>query len=559
MEPIFLFVPGGGGAGHRRLPDPGAGGPGPGGPPRGEAGGLPQPHLRRRWSATRRGSAPRPTPRGSRCWWTRPTGPTSASTLPSPQRHGPGGRTWRWPASTRPLPSLTQTAVLHASGRLVPPAPGGPADGDLPVQLPSYLLMASMDGCLGLLEDQGRPSSPPGSAGWRTLTGRSRTCGTSAARATGKRRADPPRRLCLGPRQDPHLHPGQPLTGVELKDRLRADYRIGGGDGPDHYVVAMTGLGNDDTMPTCLPVPCWPWTGQCGPLPGGRPPPVQRHTLPPRRCSVEEAAMAQGGLSFLYDAMGKVSGEYLWAYPRHPSGDPGEEITVDLVETVEQLYQAGVRLIGTRGKAPHHHLRPGGTRTDEGTAVSGAEPYPAGHRRERLAGGRGATWPASGCRPHDREARPPAAGRVPVAAGRRGGHRPGLGGLRDPCPGWGGCGRCCPWWCSRWRTPPSSSWPGRRPAASAGTPRTGGPCTRPSPCAPGSPWRGVTAAAPLAGEGRLDPPQTGWPWCGPAWGAALLVGGVLYFCGALERKATGEMMGTLQVGGALTGLGAQRP
>ena len=31
---------------------------------------------------------------------------------------------------------------------------------------------------------------------------------------------------------------------------------------------------------------------------------------------------------------------------------PGEEITVDLVETVEQLYQAGVRLIGTRGKPP---------------------------------------------------------------------------------------------------------------------------------------------------------------------------------------------------------------
>ena len=31
---------------------------------------------------------------------------------------------------------------------------------------------------------------------------------------------------------------------------------------------------------------------------------------------------------------------------------------MDLVETVEQLYQAGVRLIGTRA-SPHHHLRPG--------------------------------------------------------------------------------------------------------------------------------------------------------------------------------------------------------
>ena len=63
--------------------------------------------------------------------------------------------------------------------------------------------------------------------------------------------------------------------------------------------------------------------------------------------------MGPGGLTFLYDAMGKVSGEYIWAYPPGiPLVTPGEEITVDLVETVERLYQAGVRLIGTRGKPP---------------------------------------------------------------------------------------------------------------------------------------------------------------------------------------------------------------
>ena len=121
----------------------------------------------------------------------------------------------------------------------------------------------------------------------------------------------------------------------------------------DHYVVAMTGLGNDDTMPTRLASALLALDRQYGPCQEAAPPPAQRHTLPPRRCSVEEAAMAQGGLSFLYDAMGKVSGEYLWAYPPGiPLVTPGEEITVDLVETVEQLYQAGVRLIGTRGKPP---------------------------------------------------------------------------------------------------------------------------------------------------------------------------------------------------------------
>ena len=85
---------------------------------------------------------------------------------------------------------------------------------------------------------------------------------------------------------------------------------------------------------------------------------------------------------------------------------------------------------------------------------------------------------------------------------------------------------------------PSSSWPGRRPAASAGTPRTGGPCTRPSPCAPGSPWRGHRRR-PLAGGHRLDPPRRGGrgvdrPGGRPAGG------GRAVFCGALERKATGR-------------------
>lgn len=50
--------------------------------------------------------------------------------------------------------------------------------------------------------------------------------------------------------------------------------------------------------------------------------------------------------------MGKVCGEYIWAYPPGiPLIAPGEEITPPLVETVEGLYRAGVR-VGTRGKPP---------------------------------------------------------------------------------------------------------------------------------------------------------------------------------------------------------------
>ena len=50
------------------------------------------------------------------------------------------------------LPSLTQTAVLHASGQRVPLPEVARQTGIFQSSSPSYLLMASMDGCLRLLE-----------------------------------------------------------------------------------------------------------------------------------------------------------------------------------------------------------------------------------------------------------------------------------------------------------------------------------------------------------------------------------------------------------------------
>ena len=209
-SPVFLLAPVVEGLGIAGSLTPDAGGPGPGGPPRGEAGGLPQPHLRR--GGQRHG--------GDLCQ------AAHAQGVPVLVDEAHGAHLGLHPAFPpnamalgadlavaslhKTLPSLTQTAVLHASGQAGAPAPGGPADGDLPVQLP--LLPA--DGLHGRLpaacwRTGGRPSAPPGPGGWRTLTGRSRACGTSAARATGRQAGEAlPGVFAWDPRQDPHLHPG---------------------------------------------------------------------------------------------------------------------------------------------------------------------------------------------------------------------------------------------------------------------------------------------------------------------------------------------------------------
>ena len=252
------------------------------------------------------------------------------------------------------LPSLTQTAVLHASGRLVPLPQVARQTGIFQSSSPSYLLMASMDGCLGLLETQGETLC----AAWaRRLAEFDRQIqslrhlrcpghGAAVGEAIPGVFAWDPTKILISTRDSA-------LTGVELKDRLRADYHIEVEMALDHYAVAMTGLGNGDDMPARLAQALLALDREAGPRQGEPLPPAEPYTLPPRKLGLEEAAMGPGGLTFLYDAMGKVSGEYLWAYPPGiPLVTPGEEITVDLVETVEQLYQAGVRLIGTRGKPP---------------------------------------------------------------------------------------------------------------------------------------------------------------------------------------------------------------
>jgi arginine/lysine/ornithine decarboxylase len=121
----------------------------------------------------------------------------------------------------------------------------------------------------------------------------------------------------------------------------------------DRYAVAMTGLGTDDTMPARLAQALLELDEKFGPA--EEVPPLETVTqLPPRKMSIEEAAMSEGKVDFLYDSMGKVCGEYIWAYPPGiPLITPGEVITTPVVETIERLHLAGVNLIGTRGKPPY--------------------------------------------------------------------------------------------------------------------------------------------------------------------------------------------------------------
>ncbi len=250
------------------------------------------------------------------------------------------------------LPSLTQTAVLHASGRLVLLPEVTRQTGIFQSSSPSYLLLASMDGCLRLLTEQGDALC----RAWkdRLTDFDRRTEGLQHLRLLGHGRfvgEQYPDIFALDPAKIVISTRNSALTGVELMEILRKDYHIELEMAVKHYAVAMTGMGTDDTMPARLADALLAMDAQYG---GAEKetelPPVE---LPPRRCSIADAVEQSGGLSFMYEVMNETCGEYIWAYPPGiPLITPGEVITGALMMQIEEHYRAGVKLVGTRGKPP---------------------------------------------------------------------------------------------------------------------------------------------------------------------------------------------------------------
>lgn len=250
------------------------------------------------------------------------------------------------------LPSLTQTALLHASGRLVLLPEVTRQTGIFQSSSPSYLLLASIDGCIRLLAEQGE--SLCGAWKERLADFDRRTEGLRHLRLMGHGRETGesyPGIFALDPAKIVISTRNSALSGVELLEILRKDYHIELEMALRDYAVAMTGMGTDDTMPARLAEALLAVDEKYGG--------AEKETdspnieLPPRRCLIADAVEHDGGLSFLYEVMNETCGEYIWAYPPGiPLITPGEVITGSLIMQIEELYRAGVKLVGTRGKPP---------------------------------------------------------------------------------------------------------------------------------------------------------------------------------------------------------------
>ena len=243
------------------------------------------------------------------------------------------------------LPSLTQTAVLHQSGGRVDPVHVQHALSMFGSSSPSYPMLASIDGCVNFLAQDGGQALD----NWHVQI---EDFYQNAHKIS-------PFSLLTQGRDLTHIHSHDrgkltiftsetSFTGKALMETLRRDYNIELEMGGASYALAMTSLatrGEDffhlaqalekigrKTVALGTPAffPTWPAAY----------PPV----MPP-----QEATRANSSPKAVRDALGHISAGYVWLFPPGvPLCLPGTKITKEIVDFLETCQEYALPISHTR-------------------------------------------------------------------------------------------------------------------------------------------------------------------------------------------------------------------
>lgn len=247
------------------------------------------------------------------------------------------------------LPGLTQTALLHRNG-------GRISDDELERQLgifetssPSYLLMASIDGCVRLIGEQGNRLF----SDWemRLAAFDERTGSLCRLRLPGhgaERDRQEDGIYAMDPSKIVILTSEAGISGTELSSMLRNRFHIELEMAAARHAVAMTGLGDSDTNLERLADALLAIDGMLSekdaPMPIGAPAVWQRELLVPEY-GIAEAVCGETELVPVSQAIGRISAGYLWAYPPGvPILIPGERIGGELPALLREYRMCGVEL-----------------------------------------------------------------------------------------------------------------------------------------------------------------------------------------------------------------------
>ncbi|MGN1346111.1 MAG: decarboxylase, partial [Eubacteriales bacterium] len=233
------------------------------------------------------------------------------------------------------LPSLTQTGLLHVSGELVDPAVVAQSLTMFETSSPSYVFMASIDGCLHAMTD------PALFAGWAEKIAYLRK---TAAACTGVHLRIPEGVFAFD--ESKLILSCDGYSGGELAEILRERFAVEPEMIARGYVLLMTGAGDTWEMTERL-------RGALTYL-GEHSRPVRGEALhsaygivPECVMTLADARMAETEVLPLEEAEGRISAEFVMPYPPGiPLLAPGERITSGHIAAVRE----GTHVLTTRGE-----------------------------------------------------------------------------------------------------------------------------------------------------------------------------------------------------------------
>jgi len=250
------------------------------------------------------------------------------------------------------MPAMTQTALLHVCSGRVDHERLAQAMRMFNTSSPSYVLMASMDRCLRLLDrekdalfaryDENLSRFSEGIRDLKNLSvlghGRDEESLREAFFAFDRGK------LIINTEKTG-------LSGPEFAARLRAEHKIETEMTSLAYVLAMTSLCDGDETFSRMTSALFALDGGLAPARKTIKTPV--FDLPPSGTSLSEAARAEGEPVSLEETVGKTVLEYAWAYPPGiPVLIPGEEVTAPVIEALRALAKSGVTVYSSRGGWP---------------------------------------------------------------------------------------------------------------------------------------------------------------------------------------------------------------
>lgn len=217
------------------------------------------------------------------------------------------------------LPSLTQTAICHARDAATAARLAAQLDV-FQTSSPSYLLLASIDGCMRLLRDRGEELF----SRWRAMLDSFYTQTADLAH------------LSVFDGHDPLVFDHDPgkllisciaanITGQGLMARLRNEHHIELEMAGNDYALAMTGMGDEDQNLTRLSLALHAVDAS---LSSARRAPAAPMPTPERVCRPHVALLREAEMVPMIRCAGRVCAEYLSVYPPgYPILVPGERMT----------------------------------------------------------------------------------------------------------------------------------------------------------------------------------------------------------------------------------------